>query len=62
MSGKRVVSVAVRLTEEEAERLIDSRRGSISRSAFIRWRLLADSRAHTLPTVPLPAMVDSPGA
>jgi hypothetical protein len=43
----RTVVVAVRLTPKEARELLDSRRGAISRSAFIRWRLMKDAQADT---------------
>jgi hypothetical protein len=42
-AGHRTEVLGVRLTPKEAERLVDSRRGSMSRSQYLRWVLVKDA-------------------
>jgi hypothetical protein len=39
-AGHRTEVVGVRLTPQETERYVDSRRGALSRSAYVRWVLI----------------------
>lgn len=42
-AGHRTEVLGVRLTPKEAQRLVDSRRGSMSRSQYLRWVLVKEA-------------------